>query len=89
MLRPAPKPPRYNRYYFYLAVFGVIFAPAVLSRQMAKTCGRALHDSWPVHRCTAAETWQWLMGGANTEAWILVGLAVTGAIYFVVGVFRD
>jgi len=85
----SPRPPRYNRYHVYLAVFGVLIVPIFSVGRVQKACGHALHGYWPAHRCTAEETWLWLKGGGNWEAWIFIGLAVATAIAFVVGVLRD
>jgi len=89
MRRSEPKPPRFNRYHIYLAVFGVLLTPIFSVTRLPRACGHALYGYWPVHRCTADETWLWLKSGGNWEAWILIGLAIAVAIAFIIGVFRD
>jgi len=84
-----PKPPRYNRYYVYLVIFGVLLLPIIASWRMRRACGHALYGYWPPHRCTVAQTWQWLQGGGNWEAWLLIGLAASLSIAFIVDVLRD
>ena len=83
------KPPRHNRYHAYLAVFGLLMFPVLGVFRMPRVCGWDVYGAYPMRRCTYAQTWQWLLAGGNTEAWVVLGLAAALTIVFVVGVFSD
>ena len=87
---PEHKPPGFNRYYFSIAAFFVLFISAITCWKANRGCSWAIYGwDWERPLCSPTQTWKWLMSGGDWLAWGFIAANIVIIIWFVYSFYRD